>query len=238
MLRGLLGNISKYGLTFPLLLILLLGFGTPPIKAQVATEMGQEISYEFLAKLIETASRNYPNSKAFDARIQIAEKGIKKSKLSYGDIFSFSYFFNPNQTAAGLNPNMLMGYQLGIFANIGAIIQKPTQIKQAKDELKVVQFEKETYLLNLEAEVKKRYFEYAKSKAMYRVVSQSCLDAESRLEDVRHRFEKGELTYESYNNALFDLSNRLQTKISAESDVLIAKASLEELLGQPLEDIK
>jgi outer membrane protein TolC len=229
------GPLANFSL---LLLFLLIGPIKIPVNAQSKTEMGDEISYAQLERLVETAKANYPNTKAFNARIQIAEKGIQRTRLSYFDVLSFSYFFTPTNAVAALNPNMLNGYQFGLFANIGAILQKPTQVRQAKEELKVATHEKEVYILNLEAEVKKRYFEYAKTKAVFRVVSQAYLDAQSRVEDIRNRFERGEIQFENYNNALLDLSNRLQAKINFEGDILIAKANLEELLGTQLEEIK
>jgi hypothetical protein len=59
---------------------------------------------------------------------------------------------------------VLSGYQLGFFVNIGAILQKPSLIKQAKGELAIAQFDKESFDLNMEAEIKKRYFTYIQKK--------------------------------------------------------------------------
>ena len=55
---------------------------------------------------------------------------------------------------------------------------------------------------------------------------------------VKHRFEKGEVSIENYNQALLAYSDHSQNIVSGESEVLIAKSNLEELLGQKLEDIK
>lgn len=221
-----------------LLTLLVLLTGYLPTLGQDAITLEDELSFELLDKLIATARTHYPRGRAYESRVEIAEKGVKKARLSYFDILSFSYLFSPSNQAAALNPNLLTGYQFGFFANVGSLLQKPTVIRQARDELKVIQREKEVYELTLEADVKRRYFEYVKAKALYRVVAQSVLDAQGVAEDVKYRFEKGEVTFETYNQALLDKTNRLQTKISYAGDVLIAKSSLEELLGKKLEEIQ
>ena len=226
---------GRYALFLTLLLLLL---GHLPTLGQDAVNLEDEISYDFLEKLITTARTNYPRGQAFESRVDVAEKGVKKARLSYFDIFSFSYLLSPFNRTPALNPNMLNGYQFGFFANVGSLLQKPTVIRQARDELNVIEKEKEVYELSLEADVKRRYFEYVKTKALYRIVAQSVLDAQGMAEDIKYRFERGEVTFETYNQALLDRTNRLQTKISFAGDVLIAKSSLEELLGKKLEEIQ
>ena len=92
--------------------------------------------------------------------------------------------------------------------------------------------------VSLEADVKRRYFEYVKARALYRVVAQSVLDAQGVAEDIKYRFERGEVTFETYNQTLLDKTNSLQNKISYAGDVLIAKSSLEEKKKKKLEEIQ
>jgi outer membrane protein TolC len=206
--------------------------------AQAQEMLAQEISYDYLDKLVEVAKKNYPQVKMYDSRIEIGNLGVKKARLSYFDIISLSYLYNPNQTTSGINPNFLQGYQFGFFVNIGSILQKPTVVKQARAEVKVTEFEKQTFELNLVADVKKRYFTYIQHLTILRIKSEALLDIESALKDARYKFEKGETTIQNYNTALLMYSTQQQTRITSEADVYIAKSSLEELLGQKLEDIK
>ena len=86
--------------------------------------------------------------------------------------------------------------------------------------------------------MKKRYFTYVQKVASLRLRSGSLQDVESLLVIIKHRYEKGEESLENYNKILIMQSDNLQTIINAESELLIAKSNLEELLGQKLEDIK
>jgi outer membrane protein TolC len=209
------------------------------VHSTVAQEsLSKDVSYSYLEKLIAVSKANYPKNKMYDARVSVAENGVKRAKLSYFDIFSFSYLYSPNNNTATISPNFLGGYQFGFFANIGSLLQKPTQVKQAKSEYAAAQFDKEAFDLTMEAEVKKRYFTYIQKLAVMRVRSAAILDVESMMASIKHKFEKGEETLQNYNQILITHADHQQMIINAEGDTLIAKSSLEELLGQKLEDIK
>ena len=198
-----------------------------------------EVSYPFLEKLIETTKLNYPKGKVYDSRVEMGEIGIKRARLSYFDALSTSYQFNP----AGIDPtnaaqSILNGYRFGLVLNVGTLLQKPAYVKLAKKELEIAQFEKGSFDLNLATMVKERYFIYIQRVTVLRLISSSLFDVESMLKQVRYKFEKGEETLESYNRILLQYSTQVQGRISAETEVLIAKSSLEELLGVKLEDVK
>jgi len=200
--------------------------------------LSKDVDYAYLEKLIAVTRANYPKIKMYDDRVTVAEYAIKKAKLSYFDIFNFSYLYSPNNNTATISPTLLSGYQLGFFVNIGAILQKPSLIKQAKGELSVMQHDKEAFDLNMVAEVKKRYFTLIQKRAIFKVRSNAVLDVESMVANVKKRFEMGQETLEKYNQILVMQTDHYQNLLNAESEILIAKSSLEELLGQKLEDIK
>lgn len=207
-------------------------------SAQAQASLGEDISYEYLEKLIVVAKANYPKMKAYQQGVEIANLGLKKAKLSYFEILSFSYLFSPTGTQAALNPAVMTGYQFGLFMNIGAILQKPGLIKQAKGEVKVAQYEQDTYDLNLEAEVKKRYYTYVKQKVLFRLKSETLLDIESMLKEVRYKYENGTETLDNYNKVLIMYSENMAGKLGIESDLYIAQSNLEEILGQKLSTIE
>jgi outer membrane protein TolC len=200
--------------------------------------LSREISYEYLDKLIAACKANYPRTKAFQDRVEMAEHGIKRAKLSYFDIFSLGYIYSPANQNNTLSPSFFGGYQFGFFANVGSILQKPSLIKQAKGEHSVAKHELDAFELNMEAEVRKRYFTYIQKMAIMRIKSNALLDVETALSHIKHKFEKGEETLENYNRALLMQADHTQSIMEAEGDALIAKSSLEEVVGQKLENIK
>lgn len=222
---------------FYLLIVLSFSVSSP---AQVT--MMNDVSPEYLDKLIALAQANYPKFKATAAKVNSAKANYIKAKRGIFDFATFNYVYYPGNTLAIYNgstvSSFLGGYQAGLFVNVGSILQKPSNIKQAKEEWIASGYEKEVTDLNLVAEVKKRYYAYIQAINVLKLRTQVVSDATDVLKNVKYRFEKGEVALEIYNQALLSLSTNSSEKIAAEANLLIAKSSLEELLGTTLENIK
>ncbi len=207
-----------------------------------------DISPAYLDKLISLAKQNYPAVKANQSRVEEAQSNVTKAKISYLDVFSISYVYQP-QGFFGINTNgssnstsgnygYFNGIQAGVTLNLGSFFEKPSQVKAAKRELDIAGDSQEEYLLTLTNNVKKRYYTYVQQIANLKLLTQATNDAQEVLASEKHRFEKGEVTFEEFNRAQLSVTTSYQEKILAESNLLIAKADLEELLGEKLEDIK
>jgi outer membrane protein TolC len=196
----------------------------------------QSVNNAYLQKLIDTAKVYYPKYKTFNHRINIALEDVKKAKLSWFDLITFSLTYSPNNSTTIMTPT-LTGYQVGMFFNVGNLIVKPHTIKQAKEEVAIATLNKQEYDLNIEAEVKSRYYKYIQYLAALKIENESIIDIEAILKQAKYRFEKGEETLENYSKAIIAFNAQKQNIVSAEGYVLIAKSSLEEIIGKKLEDI-
>jgi outer membrane protein TolC len=196
-----------------------------------------ELSYPYLEKLIFSAKQHYPRVKNFDRRVNIANMNVQRAKLSWFDFFTFSAFYSPS-TSVTLTNATLTGVQVGLFINIASIIQKPLQVKQSKEELAIAKLAADEYMLTIENDVKARYFRYMQSVTTLKVRSQILIDADALYKQIKYKFERGEATFENYNTALVQLARQKQDIIEAEAAILIAKSSLEELVGLKLEEVK
>ncbi len=207
-------------------------------KSNAQESMITEISYPFLDMLIKVAKENYPRMKIFDKRIDIAKTNVSRAKISWFDALTVSYLYNPNSTFNVASPSFFSGFQAGVFLNVGQLLQKPYQIKNAKNDLSISTLEKEEYNLNLTGLVKERYFLYLQQQTILKSITLSAQDAQSILKMLRYKFERGEETLLIYNNASINFSSQNQQKIAAEAALLIAKARLEEIIGKKIDDIK
>ncbi len=221
-------------LSFRLCVLIFLVFSVQ-VKAQES--MMPDISYEYLAKLIDTAKKYYPKVQTFNHRTTIANETIKKARLSWFDLLTFSYLYSPNNSTTLVNPSVLNGYQFGVFFNFSSLFIKPHSIKQAKEELVITKLEKQEYILNLEAEVKIRYFKYVQAQTVLKIRKQATIDAENIMKQIQHKFERSEDSYENFNKFSVAYADRRQATVEAETLLLIAKSSLEELLCKKIEDI-
>lgn len=209
-----------------------------PLYAQEMVSVHDEVSYEFLGKLIDTAKKYYPKMQSFDHKINIARSNVTKARQSWFDIFTFSYLYSPNNSTTLVNPSLFNGYQLGLFVNVGSLISKPQNVKLAKEQLAINKLEKDEYDLNLATEVRARYFRYIKEVTMLKAMSQGMIDAENAMKQIKYRFEKSEATFEDYSKSLLTYADRKQSVIESQGAVLIARNSLEELTVKKLEEIK
>ncbi|PJE47260.1 MAG: hypothetical protein CUR34_06965 [Sediminibacterium sp.] len=204
------------------------------VKAQES--MIPELSYPFLEKLIFTAKQNYPLVKINSRKINFANYNVQRAKLSWFDFFTLSAFYSPS-TSVTLTNATLTGIQIGLFINFSNIVQKPTVIKQSKEELAIAQLTADQYLITLETDVKNRYFRYMQALSVLRVQNQNAIDIEALYKQIKFRYERGEETLENYTKLMVQNGDQKQKIIDAESAVLIAKNTLEELVGKKLEEV-
>ncbi len=240
--------------TSTLVLVLLLSVITISNKVMAQSSIIPDINEAYMEKLIATAKVNYPHLRSLQSRVEIAKGNIGRARLSYLDALTFSYVYQPKTTfnlnalqpgntdgsLAGTNnrTSLFSGTQFGLFFNLGSYLQKPFAVRQSKQEMAIANNEIQEYTLTLTTQVRKRYYQYIQRLGALKLQSQATIDAQNVLKDIRYRFEKGEETLDNYNKARITLVQQNQTKITAEADLFLAKADLEELLGDRLENIK
>jgi outer membrane protein TolC len=205
--------------------------------------MMNDVSASYLQRLIEIGRNYYPKFRLTTAKANAAKAAYDKSKWGVLDFIALSYIYYPGNefsvySSSGANSSYLNGYQLGLFVNVGTMLQKPSVIKGAKQEYIAAKMDKEATDDDLEQEIRKRYYTYVEMSNILKLKASATTDADDVLKHVKYKFEKGEVTFENYNQALLSFSTYSQEKITAESALLIAKSNLEEMLGTKLENIK
>lgn len=206
-------------------------------EIQAQESMIPELSYPFLEKLIFSAKQNYPLMKANLRRVNVANYNLQKARLSWFDFFTLSAFYSPS-TSVTLTNATLTGVQIGLFINFSNIIQKPTVIRQTREELAIAQLTADQYAITLETDVKNRYFRYMQTLSVLKVQNQNAIDIEALYKQLKFRYERGEETLENFTKVMIQNADQRQKIIDAESAALIAKNALEELVGKKLEEIK
>lgn len=217
-------------------LTLFILFSARNIYAQES--MFQDLSYPYLEKLIATAKQNYPQVKVLDHQLNIAKSTFHQSSFGWLDAFSASYIYSPQSTVNLTAPTVFKGYQLVATVSLGSLFERPYTIHNAKEAVKVAEQQQEEYYLTIEAQVKRYYFAYLEAQAELRGRVNAVQDATTAVKQLKHTFEKGETTFQVYNEALTNLYSQNSFRVQAELAVFTAKTNLEELLGAKLESIK
>jgi outer membrane protein TolC len=207
-------------------------------KLQAQETMMPEVSNTYLNKLIDIAKNNYVVVKMNQKKIDLANINIQKANVSWFDIFSITLNYSPTGGSTSLNQPTLSGFQIGLYINIGNLLQKPYLVKTSKEELEMAKLGKQEAINILEGEVKARYIKFVQTSVLLRVESKIAIEAESVVKEARYKFEKGEVTFETFTRALIYESDGRKKVIDAEANLLIAKASLETIVGKKLSEIK
>ncbi|GAA4911773.1 TolC family protein [Mucilaginibacter defluvii] len=211
-------------------------------SANAQESIVQDISEVYVDKLVNVARQNYPRVKSFQSRVDVAKANVSIASVSIFDALSLSYIYQPENVTVvdPSNPGtrFFQGLQLGVFINLGTILRTPMNIKRAKAERRVAESERDEYQLTLAAEVKRRYYLYIQRVGQLKTQTRAWQESENGIKDIEYRYKKGEATFETFNTAQVQLTQRRTQKIESEANVFISKSDLEEMLGEKLENIK
>ena len=199
-----------------------------------------QINYNQLEIYIQSAKDNYPRRQIMALNTEVAAAGVPAAKVLLLDIFNASYIYRPNGAIAinAGNPFLINGFQFGVNMSLGSFLQKPFQIKQAKSGHKIAQLEQQEYDVILANEVKNRYYEYILQLNELKLKTQSAQDNKTVSDDMRYKFEKGEITLQAYNSSRISASGADSSRIQAEIEFLKAKNALEDIIGKKLDQVK
>lgn len=225
----------KKSLQIALILLMITG-----LKTYAQESIIGEINYADLQKYIALAKENYPKPKALNETITKAQNELPITALSYLDIFNASYFYRPESKSVldPINPYNVNGFQFGVNVNLGNFLQKPFNARKAKSDYKIAQYQAKEYELALEVEVKKRYYAYIQQINQLKIYTTSMQDNKNTADNLRGKFEKGEISLDTYNQSRINLTSVTTAKIQTEVNLLSAKDALEEIIGIKLSDVK
>ncbi|WP_448636504.1 TolC family protein [Pedobacter panaciterrae] len=102
----------------------------------------------------------------------------------------------------------------------------------------MAKLEAEDFRLTLATEVKKRYYAYIQQINQLKIYTQSVQDNQNVADNLKNKFEKGEVALDTYNQSRINLTIASTSKIQTEVNLLSAKDALEEIIGMKLSEVK
>lgn len=189
---------------------------------------------EPVERLVQLAWQNYPDNEIVQRQVIIAEKNVSLSKWSWLENLSASgnlneFTINPPDDEGNFN-NFFPRYNFGARISLD-ILNTPTRVRVAKEELNIAQAEVNKQKLQVRAIIYRLYEEYKIAKQMYEIQSQSSEDSYTLYTLAEQNFKEGEISVEEYTKA-GELYNADRVKlIRAESNLVLARINIEELIG-------
>jgi len=192
----------------------------------------------YIEKLVELAWNNYPQNKVFQNHITIAEENLTQTKWNWLNNLNLTYQYNPTFGSSPNDGSVVPKFGIGISVNVGSIALAPSRVTQADEELKIAIANNETQKNYIRTEIKKRYANYLSSLERLKIRTKATNNTESTLELIKKRFSDGEVSLETYNQALNTYANNEEMRATSAGDLLFNKAAIEELIGVPLESVR
>ena len=199
-----------------------------------------EINYPFLEKLIELAKHNYPKNKIQKLQEQQSKTALAAAKISYLDLVNLSYYYRPADRLALSpdNPFIFNGFQVGLTISPGIFLQKPSEVKQARMEYDIAKLQSKDFENILSNQVKSAYYLYISLLNDLKMKTEVYQDMNTLFEDVKFKYEKGEVDIETYSNSRIAASQANSDFNSTEMAFLNAQDALEELIGMKIAEVK
>jgi len=196
------------------------------------------VNMAYLDKLVAIAKKNYPEVKIRQSQVNAAKSTYNATKFAWIDGLTASYIYSPQSLVNQAQPTIFKGFQLAFTLSVGQILKNPAVSNSARESYKIAQYQQAEYMLNLESQVRKLYFYYLEAMARLRLRTAAVTDAGNAVKQLKYSFQKGETTFQTYNDQLTSYYNQNSFMVAAELDTWTAKTNLEELLGIKLEDVK
>ena len=223
-------------------LILLTGFCSAQ-DYQYEDDPLAELLYDsnLVNKLFDIAWRNYPEGRIWESRLEIAELQKGNETWSWLNALSFNYIYYPDflnaQTEPGTQSNFSR-FGIGLSVSLGTVLSVPDRVGQATENIKIAERNIELQKLNIKFEVSRRYYYYIQQKRLLISRLKSLEDDRNGLSLAKYKYDRGELSLDFYNQALTQYNVSKERVYETESNLAVAKASIEELLGVKLETIE
>ena len=202
----------------------------------ILPEATDSISFE--ERLVQLAWQNHPSNEIVQREVTIAQKNVNLARFSWTNNLRVFYNLNDRtmtQEAGGWNQPR---YGLGLSVNVGDFILIPTKTRIAREEANIALAAVNEQKITIRAEVIRRYHKYLLSQEILQLRLQSTEDAYSSQVLMNEKFRKGEISLEEYNQALQAYSKAMEIRFDSEHNMLINKASVEEMIGMKLEEVK
>lgn len=187
-------------------------------------------------KLVQTAWQNYPANDAVVNRETAARKNVTLTRWAWTN--NLRVFYNVNDRTLEDNQVGIPQYGLGIGLNLGDLITVPVRTNIAKANHRVAKNAVDEQKLLIRREVLTRYYNYQSALAILRLVNEENEEVYTNYLVVSEKFKQSESTLEDYIAAEKNYHETRIKKISQENEARLAKLSLEEIIGVPIESLE
>ncbi len=212
-------------------------------------------SKDFTEYLVQLAWMNNPANASLQNRKKIAEQEIKLAKKDWLNTLGVSGGVsrqpvvitepifnpgNPNQVIS-FNPVLtderVTGVSGGVNFAFGQLFSTKNKAEAARQRVEIAQNEIDQQKLEVRAETLRRYQGFKLALEILKARAQLEQDSKSAFDLVTQQYRNDERTFKDYNEASTAYHQAVEGRIKAESEVQVARISLEEIVGAKWDEI-
>ncbi len=188
---------------------------------------------EQLAKIAwEKSSFN----KLYESNKQVAEHSMNSSKFSFLEGMGFS--LNVNEFTINPVPgnnNFYPRYNFGYSFSIGQIMDMAGDVKEAKNQILKLDYERIEDSLRVRSNVLQKYEAYKLSYELMQMAKENVINVNSELGVIERDYSEGKVDIAQYKMIQDAYTSARSQELNAINAFFIAKIQLEEVLGMSLE---
>ena len=206
------------------------------------SEMGTRDFKEFL---VQIAWMNSPENEALEFEKNIKELEVKTTRKEWTNDLQVTFNMNETHLLDEYRPdpdepviNLFPIFNASATFKLGRFLNQKHNVDIAKERVKIADNEINQKKLNVRMEVLKRYEEYEKQVEVFRATSKAEDDASSTYILITDLFKVDKATAEDYLAASTSYHTAVEKRIRANSDMNIARLTVEEMIGISLDEAK
>jgi len=172
-------------------------------------------------------------------QVRISNYKVKSAKKSWFNLLTISANYNDQTfaTQTTQTPYIYPKYFFGLTIPIGTIVGKGSEIKAAREEVKISQDNRDNLARTIRTDVLSRYAEYKTDRALVVLESQVVDDIHAAFLQAEKRFNDGSVTIEVYSDASRNYSSEMTKLLNLQLQQDLVKFQIEKMIGVKLETV-
>ncbi|MBX2893248.1 MAG: TolC family protein [Saprospiraceae bacterium] len=195
---------------------------------------------DFSEYLVQIAWLNQPESAIAQEEVKNAHDEAKNTRKEWMRDVQATFNLNEgNLRGADDNGNIFFPrYNFGLGLNLYNITSQKSKNTIGKRDIKIAEHRVNQRKLEIRAETLQRYALYRLAKELFKTRTLAEQEASASYLLIQQLYKNDEKTFEEYTTAATAYYQAQEARLKAETDVMLAKISLEEMLGIKWEQVQ
>ncbi len=195
---------------------------------------------DFSEYLVQLAWMNQPESAAAQAEVKNAQDEAKATKKEWMRDLQASFNLNEvNLKGADDNGNIFFPrWNVGVGLNLFNLTSQKNKNDVGKRDIQIAEHKVNQRKLEIRAETLMRYAQFKLAKQLFKTRTLMEQEASANYLLIQQLYKSDEKTLDEYTTAATTYYQAQEARLKAETDVLLAKYRLEEMLGIKWEQVQ